>query len=79
MKKLNIMVLGISLWAITISLLISNIDLFITLLLIGSLIFLEISDFFLSKKNKEYLKIVIYILASFFALVVLNKIYTIIK
>lgn len=79
MKKINLMVIAISIWAILTALLSPSIDLYITLLLIGTLIFFEIGDFFISKSDKDSLKIVIYILAGIFATVVLNKIYTIIK
>ncbi|MBA2860475.1 hypothetical protein [Methanococcus maripaludis] len=79
MKKINLMVITISLWAILTALLSPSIDLYITLLLIGTLILFEIGDFFISKNNKDSLKIIVYILAGIFATVVLNKIYTIIK
>ncbi|MBA2862307.1 hypothetical protein [Methanococcus maripaludis] len=79
MKKINLMVIAISLWTIIAAILSPSFDLYITLLLIGTLIFLEIGDFFISKKNKGSLKIIIYILAGIFATVVLNKVYTIIK
>lgn len=79
MKKINLMVITISLWAILTALLSPSIDLYITLLLIGTLIFFEIGDFFISKNNKDSLKIIVYILAGIFATVVLNKVYTIIK
>jgi hypothetical protein len=79
MKKINLMVITISLWAILTALLSPSIGLYITLLLIGTLIFFEIGDFFISKNNKDSLKIMIYILAGIFTTIVLNKIYTIIK
>uniref|UniRef100_A9A6Y5 DUF3953 domain-containing protein n=1 Tax=Methanococcus maripaludis (strain C6 / ATCC BAA-1332) TaxID=444158 RepID=A9A6Y5_METM6 len=79
MKKINLMVIIISFWAIITAILSPSLDLYVTLLLIGTLIFLEIGDFFISKKNKDSLKIIIYILAGIFATIVLNKVYTIIK
>ncbi|WP_459201901.1 hypothetical protein [Methanococcus sp. CF] len=79
MKKINLMVIALTAWIILTALLSPSLDLYMTLLLIGTLIFLEIGDFLISRDNKNILKIIIYIFAGIFAVIVLNKIYTIIK
>jgi len=74
MNTSNGILLFITLWAILDALLAPSTDLFFTVLLIGFMIGIEISDFFINKKSKEILKSINYILIIIFAIIVLNRV-----
>ena len=77
MRVEDCIVLFLSVWAILSALLSPSVDIFLTLLLIGSLICLEVADFFINKKSKEILKSIVYILIIIFAFIVVKKVYEI--
>ncbi|XRO75823.1 hypothetical protein ACO3TA_02900 [Methanocaldococcus sp. 28A] len=79
MKVDYIIIVFLSLWAILDALFSPSVDIFFTILLIGTLICLEIGNFFINKKSKEILKSINYLLMGIFVFIVINKIYNIIK
>ncbi|XRP97093.1 hypothetical protein ACO3UB_00840 [Methanocaldococcus sp. 16A] len=79
MKVDYIIIVFLSLWAILDALFSPSVDIFFTILLIGTLICLEIGDFFINRRSKEILKSISYLLMGVFVFIVINKIYNIIK
>ena len=72
-------ILFLAIWAILDALLAPSPDIFLTILLIGTLIALELGDFFMRKESKDALKSVAYLLLIIFAVMVIKKIAEVIQ
>ncbi|NPA62802.1 MAG: hypothetical protein GXN95_04530 [Methanococci archaeon] len=77
MRVENYIILFLSVWAVSSALLSPSVELFVIFLLIGSLICLEIADFYINKRSKEILKSIIYILIIIFVFILIKKVYEI--
>ena len=75
----DIIVLTLALWVFICTSLVKTIDLYITLLLIGLLIVLEVAGSFISPEVKERLKPTLYFLLFVFFLIVVKKVYEVLS
>jgi len=71
--------LFISIWILSSAILAGSTEVFLVLVLIGLLITLEISGFFLDESRKGQLKPIIQLLLFIFTIIVLRKVYEVLK
>jgi len=72
-------VLTLAMWVILCFLLVSTVDIFVTLLLIGLLVVMEICSGFIRPEIKQKLMPVVYFLLFVFAIIVVKKILEVLK
>jgi len=75
----TIILIFFALWLIILATLVSSVSIYLTLVLIGILIVLELGDFYLPNSTKETLKISAYFLLMVFAFIVAKKVYEVLK
>jgi len=68
------LMLFLALWTVASALLAPSTDIFLTVILIGILIVLEVGEFYLSRETKESLKYSAYFLLLVFVLIIARKI-----
>lgn len=73
------MLLFLSAWALLGALLTKSVDVFLTLLLIGLLITLEVGSLFLSREQKEGTKPLVELLIVLFVIIVMKKVYEVLS
>lgn len=73
------MLLFFSSWVLISALATKSVDVFLTLVLIGLLITLEVGSLFLSKEQKEGLKPLVELLLVIFAIIVMKKVYEVLS
>jgi|GEM_PF-607414 len=71
------MLLFLSLWALIAALTSKSVMVFLTLLLIGLLITIEVGSLFLSKDQKENVKPLVELLIIIFTIIVMEKVYSV--
>jgi hypothetical protein len=71
----DIIILFLSFWILLSAILVRGVDVFLTLVLIGLLITLEVSGVFLERGKKEQIKPIVYLLLFVFSIIVMKKIY----
>ncbi|MCS7121049.1 MAG: hypothetical protein NZ895_00370 [Archaeoglobaceae archaeon] len=69
----EILILSFSAWAVFSCLITSSFEIFLSLLLIGSLVIYELSRYYIPRKVKVLLNQVVYVMLFTFALIVLKK------
>ena len=72
-------VLILSLWAVVAFLFVASVDVYVTLLLIGVLVVLEVGGSFIKPEAKQGLKSVIYFLLFIFGVIVVKKILEVLR
>jgi len=73
------MLLFLSAWVLISALATSSVSVFLTLTLIGLLITVEVGSLFLSREQKESLKPLIELLIVVFAIIVMERVYSILS
>ena len=73
------LIVFLAVWVVLSPILSPSTQVFLTLALIGSLIVLEIGEFYLPEETKESLKLSAYFLLMVFAFIVARKVYEVIK
>lgn len=72
-------IFSLALWIVISAIFSPSTDIFLTLVLIGVLIVLEVGEFYLAKETREDLKYSAYFLLLVFSVIVMLKIYGIIR
>lgn len=72
-------ILFLSAWVLISALATKSVDVFLTLILIGLLITLEVGGLFLSREQKEGMKPVVELLLIIFAIIVMKKVYEVLS
>ncbi|MEM2726761.1 MAG: hypothetical protein QXV61_00695 [Archaeoglobaceae archaeon] len=75
----EILILSLTLWAVICSLATTSVEIFITLLLIGTLIIYEIGGYYIPREVKNTLSPVVYIMLLAFSLIVIKKAMEVLK
>ncbi|WP_456449878.1 hypothetical protein [Palaeococcus sp. (in: euryarchaeotes)] len=71
----TVIILFLTIWTLLDALLAHSTEIFLTILLIGTLITLELGEFFMRKESKDFLKSITYLLLIIFAIIVMKKVY----
>lgn len=79
MDLIEIIILSFSIWAIVSFFLSQSFEIFLTLLLIGTLIIYEISRNYIPRNVKNFLNSIIYSMLLVFAIIVLRKVLEVLR
>lgn len=75
----EVLILSLTLWAVICCLITTSVEIFITLLLIGTLIIYEVGSYYIPREVKSMLSPVVYIMLLAFALIVIRRAMEVLK